>query len=171
MFRARNTLIITLALVAGSSLAIGFAAPAGATTPPPVPQYLIRFTAITTKAPDPTVGRLFRSTACVIGPATNPIAFNCQENGHIVLDSVGGLGTASLSSVIAGINWNFTLRRAVTGATTFVMNGSGTESQGASPVSRPVHVTGRITVIPTPDPTVGPIIKGTEAVYLVPTPA
>jgi hypothetical protein len=38
-------------------------------------------------------------------------------------------------------------------------------------VRRPVRVTGRITVVPTPDPTVGPTIKGTESVYPLPIPA
>jgi hypothetical protein len=156
-------------LAAGSTLAIGLAAPVGATTPAPVPQFLIRFEAISTRSPDPTVGLQFRSTACVISSATHPIAFNCQETGHVVLDNAGGLGTASLSSVVAGIKWNFTLRRAVaTGATTYLMNGTGTESLGTPPALHPVHVTGRITVLPTPDPTVGPLIKGTEAVYPLP---
>jgi hypothetical protein len=50
------------------------------------------------------------------------------------------------------------------------MSGTGTESTGTTPVLRPVRVTGRITIVRTPDPTVGPIIKGTEAVYLLPLP-
>jgi hypothetical protein len=47
------------------------------------------------------------------------------------------------------------------------MAGKGTESLGASPVLRPVTVTGTLTVEPTPDPT----IKGTEEVHPLPTTA
>ena len=166
----RRPLLAALALAAGSTLVL--AAPAGATiTPPrPIPQYLISFTAIAQPG-DPTVGLQFHSTACAIGPATNPIVVTCQENGHIVFSTVGGSGTAAVSSVMAGINWTFKLVRASATGSTYAMSGTGTESVGTTPIRRPVRVTGRITVIPTPDPTLGPIIKGTEAVYPLPIPA
>jgi hypothetical protein len=170
MLAVRRSLVAALALAAGSALAAGVATSAGATTPPPVPQYLIRFEAL--GAPGPVPGLTFHSTACVIGPATNPILVNCKESGHVVFSSVGGEGVASLSSVIAGIKWTFILiKSSAAGSTTYLMNGTGTESQGTTPIQRPVRVTGKITVIPTPAGVVGPLVKGTEAVYLLPVPA
>ncbi len=171
MFATRRPLLAALALTAGPILTLAMAVPAGAATtpPPPTPQFVIHFSAVTQPPPDPTLGLAFHSTACVIGPPTHPLLVKCQENGHVVLSATGGSGSASLSSAFAGINWTFKLVRTSTATTTtYLMSGKGTESTGASPVLRPVRVTGRITVIPTPDPTAGPTIRGTEAVYPLP---
>jgi hypothetical protein len=167
----RRPLLAALAFAAGLTLSLGFATVAGATiTPVPVPQFIIHFTAISRPA-DPTTGLQFRSTSCAIGPATHPIVVPCQETGHIVFSSIGGSGSASLSSVLAGINWTFSLARAsATTATTYAMSGTGTESTGTTPVRRPVRVTGQITVLPSPDPTLGPVVKGTENIYPLPFP-
>jgi hypothetical protein len=167
----RRPLLAVLAFAAGSTLALGLATPAGASiSPPPVPQFIIHFTAYT-QPPDPTLGLQFHSTTCTIGPATHPIVVTCKESGHIVFSTAGGSGSASVSSVLVGINWTFTLARATAiGATTYTMSGSGTESTGTTPVLRRVRVTGTIALIPTPDPTLGPTIKGTENIYPVPSP-
>ena len=162
----RRLLLAALALAAGTTLALAAPATATVTPPPPVPQFVISFTAIA-QPPVSTAGLAFHSTACAIGPATHPIVVTCHESGHIVFSTVGGSGSASVSSALAGINWTFTLLRATATGTTYAMSGRGTESVGTTPILRPVRVTGRITVFPTPDPT----IKGTEAVYPLPIPA
>jgi hypothetical protein len=86
---------------------------------------------------------------------------------HDQVHDHGGSGTASVSSVPAGINWKSTLVRSDPTTNAYRMVGKGTESMGASPVQRPVKVTGTLTVEPTPSPT----IKGTEDVYPLPSPA
>jgi hypothetical protein len=162
----RRLLLTALALAAGSALAIGLPSAAGATpNPAPVPQYIIYFSAIALPA-TPT-GLQFHSTSCAIGPATNPIVATCRETGTIKFTTTGGSGTASVSSAIAGINWKFTLARSDLTTNSYRMAGKGTESIGASPVARPVKVTGTFTVEPTPDPT----IKGTEELFPLPTTA
>jgi hypothetical protein len=153
-----------LALTAGSALATGLPSGAGATTNARVPQYIIRFSAIV--LPATPAWLRFHSTSCAIGPAVDPIVVTCQENGTIRFTAAGGSGTASVSSVLAGINWKFTLVRATPTTNTYRMVGRGTESRGASPVLLPVKVTGTLKVEPTPDPT----IKGSESVYPLPTP-
>jgi hypothetical protein len=166
MLATRRVLLTTLALTAGSALGPGLPAAAGAApNATPVPQYIIQFSAIALPA-TPT-GLQFHSTSCVIGPATNPIVVTCKETGTITFTNTGGSGKASVSSVLAGIKWKFTLVRSSTTTSTYRMVGKGTESTGASPVLRPVKVTGTLTVIPTP----GPTINGTEEVYPLPTPA
>jgi len=166
MLATRRLLLTALALTAGSALAIGLPSAAGAApNPTPVPQYIIQFSAIALPA-TPT-GLQFHSTSCAIGPATHPIVVTCQETGTIKFSTTGGSGTASVSSALAGINWKFTLVRSDPTTNTYRMAGKGTESMGASPVLRPVKVTGTLTVEPTPDPT----INGTEDVYPLPTPA
>lgn len=162
----RRSVLTALALTAGSALAVGSPAAADAAPKPtPVPQYIIDFSAIARPA-TPT-GLQFHSTSCAIGPATNPIVVTCQESGTITFTSAGGSGRATVSSALAGINWKFTLVRSTATANTYRMSGRGTESMGASPVLRPVKVTGTLRVEPTPDPT----IKGTEDVYRLPTSA
>ncbi len=171
MLATRRPLLAALALAAGPILTLAVAVPAGAAAipPPPTPQFIIHFSALTQPPPDPTLGLGFRSIACVIGAPTHPLVVKCQENGHVVLSTTGGSGSASLSSVVAGVNWTFKLvRTTAASTTTYLMSGNGTESTGTSPVLRPVRVTGRITVVPTPDPTLGPTIRGTEAVYPLP---
>jgi hypothetical protein len=166
MLATRRLLLTALALTAGSALAIGLPSAAGAApNPRPVPQYIIQFSAIALPA-TPT-GLQFHSTRCAIGPATNPIAVTCRETGMIKFTTTGGSGRARVSSALAGINWKFTLVRSDPTTNTYRMVGKGTESMGASPVLRPVKVTGTLTVKPTPDPT----INGTEDVYPLPTPA
>ena len=167
MAATRRSLLTALALAAGSAAALGAPLAASATpNPAAVPQYIIKFTAIV--VPATTAGMQFHSTTCVIGPATNPIVATCQETGTIAFTSTGGSGTASVSSALADINWTFTLVRSSTAASaTYRMVGKGTESNGASPVLRPVKVSGRITVKPTPDPT----LRGTEDVYPLATTA
>lgn len=163
---ARRLLLTALAFAAGSALAIGLPSAAGAATnPAPVPQYIIYFTAIALPA-TPT-GLQFHSTSCAIGPATNPIVITCQETGNIRFTTTGGSGTANVSSSLAGIDWKFSLVRSDLATNSYRMAGKGTESIGASPVLRPVKVTGRLTVEPTPDPT----IKGTEEIYPLPNTA
>ena len=130
-----------------------------------MPQYIVQFTAIALPA-TPT-GLQFHSTRCAIGPATNPIVVTCRETGTIRFTTTGGSGTAHVSSPLAGINWKFTLVRTDPTTSTYRMFGKGTESMGASPVLRPVKVTGTLTVEPTPNPT----INGTEYVYPLLTPA
>ena len=158
----RRLLLTAFALAAGSALGVPSAAGA-APNPTPVPQYIIAFTA--TVLPTTPTGLEFQSSSCAIGPATNPIVVTCKETGTIKFTATGGSGTASVSSVLAGINWKFTLVRSSAATNTYRMVGKGKESMGASPVLRPVKVTGKLTVEPTPNPT----IKGTEDVYPLPT--
>lgn len=166
--RARRRLLLsTVALAAASAPALSLASPANAATgSAAVPQYIVNFTAIAgPPAPD---GLPFHSTACAIGPAIDPIVVTCQESGVISFTAAGGSGRASISSVLADINWTYTLTRSTaSAATTYRMVGTGTETVGTSPVLRPVRVTGTIMVKPTPDPT----IHGTEDVYPRLTPA
>jgi len=162
----RRLLLIALPLTAASALAVGLPVAAGATRVPlPLPQYVIQFSAI--GSPATPTGLQFHSTSCAIGPATNPIVVTCHETGTIKFTTTGGSGTASVSSALAGINWKFTLVRSNLTTNTYRMVGKGTETMGASPVLRPVKVTGTLTVRPTPDPT----INGTEDVYPLATPA
>lgn len=157
----RRSLLTALPFTVASALAVGLPAVASATpVPRQLPQYVIQFSAIGSVAT--SSGLQFHSTSCAIGPATNPIVSNCQETGSVTFTTAGGSGTANVSSVFAGINWTFTLTRSSAVATSYKMVGYGTESVGASPVVRPVKVTGKLTVKPTPDPT----ISGTEDVYL-----
>jgi hypothetical protein len=166
MLAIRRLLLTALTLSAGSALLIVAPSAAGAAPiPRPVPQYIIHFTA--TALPATPTGLQFHSTSCAIGAATNPIVVTCRETGTIRFTITGGSGTAHVSSVLAGINWNFTLVRAEVTTNTYRMVGTGRESIGTSPVLRPVRVTGTLTVEPTPNPT----IKGTEEVYPLPTPA
>lgn len=150
-----------LGLAAGSVLLClpTGAGAAAASTPASVPQYIVHFDAIV--APPSTKGLAFHSTRCDIGPATNPLVVKCHETGTIKFTTGGGSGTATVSSALAGIDWKFTLHRTSASSTTYQMTGKGTESSGASPVARPVKVTGTITVTPTPDPT----FHGTEDVF------
>ncbi len=157
----RRLLLTALPLTAASALAVGLPAAAGGTpVPPALPQYVIQFSAI--GLPAMPTGLQFHSTSCAIGPATNPIVVTCKETGTIKFTTTGGSGTGSVSSALAGINWTFTLTRSIAVTNTYMMVGYGTESMGATPVVRPVKVTGTLTVKPTPDPTIG----GTEDVYL-----
>jgi hypothetical protein len=166
MLATRHLLLTALALTAGSALAIGLPSAAGAAPiPTPVPQFIIQFSAIA--LPASPIGLQFHSTRCIIGPATHPIVVTCQETGTIKFTTTGGSGTATVSSALAGINWKFTLVRSDATTNRYRMVGKGTESMGATPVLRPVKVTGMLTVEPTPDPT----INGTEDVYPLPTPA
>lgn len=166
MLATPRLLLAALALTSGAALAIGLPSAADAApNPTPVPQYVIQFSVIA--LPVATTGLHFHSTSCAIGPATNPIVVTCQETGTIKFTTTGGSGTASVSSVLAGINWKFKLVRSAATTDTYRMVGKGTESTGTSPVARPVKVTGTLTVEPTPDPT----INGTETVYPLPTPA
>jgi len=165
MLGTRSFLLTALALTAVSALAIGLPSAADAAQKStPVPQYIIRFSAIALPA-TPT-GLQFHSTSCAIGPAINPIVVTCQETGTVKFVTAGGSGTAIVSSALAGINWKFTLVRSDPTSNAYRMVGKGTESMGASPVLQPVKVTGTLTVEPTPDPTV----DGTEDVYPLPTP-
>ncbi len=161
----RRLLLTALPFTVASALAIG--PPAAGATPVPsqLPQYVIQFRAI--GSPATPTGLQFHSTSCAIGPATNPIVVPCQEVATITFAATGGSGTASLSSALAGINWTFTLTRSSAATDTYRMVGHGTESMGATPVVRPVKVTGNLTVKATPDPT----ISGTEDVYLSLPPA
>jgi hypothetical protein len=166
MIATRRLLLTALGLAAGSALATGLPSAAGAApNPTPIPQYIINFSAIA--LPISPTGLQFHSTSCAIGPATNPIVVTCKETGKIRFTATGGSGTASVSSVLAGINWKFTLVRTDPTTSTYRMIGNGTESVGANPVLLPVKVTGSLTVEPTPDPT----IKGTEDVFPLPPPA
>jgi hypothetical protein len=160
MSATRRLLSSALPFAAASALAVGLPAAGATPVPPPLPQYVIGFSAI--GLPATSIGLQFHSTRCAIGPATNPIVVTCQESGTIRFTTTGGSGTASLSSALAGINWAFTLTRSSAATNTYKMVGYGTESIGATPVVRPVKVTGKLTVKPTPDPT----ISGTEDVYL-----
>lgn len=155
----RRSLLTALPLTAASALAVGL--PAAGATPGPrlLPQYIIEFSAI--GLPVAPTGVQFHSTRCAIGPATNPIVVTCQETATIKFTATGGSGTANVSSALAGINWTFTLTRTSAVTNTYKMVGYGTESMGASPVLRPVKVTGKFTLKPTP----GPTISGTEDVY------
>jgi hypothetical protein len=160
MLGIRRTVLSTLALAAGSALAL--AAPSAASAAPnpkALPQYVIHFRAIVLP-PSTTTGLQFHSTSCAIGPTSNPIVVTCQESGTIKFAATGGSGTATVSSALAGIDWKFSLVRSSASANTYRMVGSGTESVGTSPVRLPVRVTGTITVEPTPLPT----ITGTEDV-------
>jgi hypothetical protein len=158
MLRFRRPLIGSLALVMGSALALGLAAPAGASaTPRPVPQYIIHFSAYL--SPPSSGGLAFRSNFCTISPATSPVVAKCQENGVIRLSSTGGNGRAKVSSPMVGINWTFTL--VATGPNRYQMSGKGTESPSGPPILRPVRVTGTIETAPTPIPT----LKGTQYVF------
>jgi hypothetical protein len=161
MVATRRSLLTALALTAGSALALGLPAAADAApNPTSVPQYIIHFSAIASPAATPT-GLQFHSTSCAIGPAINPIVVTCKETGTIRFTTSGGSGKASVSSPLAGISWSFTLVRSSAATNSYRMVGTGTESVGTTPVSRPVKVTGTLTVVPTPDPT----INGTENVY------
>jgi len=167
MIAIRRLILTAVALTTGSALALGLPAAAGAApNQTTVPQYIINFSAIALPATTAT-GLRFHSTSCAIGPAINPIVVTCQETGTISFATAGGSGTASVSSALAGINWKFTLVRSNLTTNTYRMVGKGTETMGASPVLRPVKVTGTLTVRPTPDPT----INGTEDVYPLATPA
>jgi hypothetical protein len=166
MLATRRLFLTALALTAGSALAIGL--PSAATAAPTVtqvPQYIIQFSAIA--LPVTPSWLQFHSTRCAIGPSTNPIVVTCKETATIRFTNAGGSGTATVSSVLAGIHWKFTLVKANPITNVFRMVGRGTESIGSSPVLRPVRVTGTLTLEPTPDPT----IKGSEDVYPLPTPA
>jgi hypothetical protein len=161
MIAIRRSLLTALALTAGSALALGLPAAAGAApNPTALPQYIIHFTAIALPAAT-TTGLQFRSTSCAITPATNPIVATCKETGTIKFATAGGSGSASVSSPLAGINWRFTLVRSAATTDTYRMVGNGTESMGATPILRPVKVTGTLTV----EPTSAQTIKGTENVY------
>lgn len=158
---ARRFASAALGLVAGSVLLVlptGVGS-ASASTPTSVPQYIVHFSAIVT--PPSTKGAAFHSTSCDIGPATNPLVVRCHETGTIKFTTDGGSGTATVSSALTGIDWRFTLHRTSASSTTYQMTGKGTESSGASPVTRPVKITGTLTVTPTPDPT----FHGTEDVF------
>ncbi|HXW81764.1 MAG TPA: hypothetical protein VEJ84_19825 [Acidimicrobiales bacterium] len=72
-----------------------------------------------------------------------------------------------MSSPLSDINWKFTLHRSSVSSTTYQMVGKGTETSGASPIVRPVKVTGTITVSPTP----GPTLQGTEDIFPLSTSA
>ena len=94
MIAIRRSLLTALALTAGSALALGLPAAAGAApNPTAVPQYIIHFTAIALPAAT-TTGLQFRSTSCAITPATNPIVATCKETGTIKFATAGGSGSA-----------------------------------------------------------------------------
>jgi hypothetical protein len=156
----RRLLLSALPFTATSALAVGLPATGATPLPPPLPQYVIHFSAI--GLPATPIGLQFHSISCAIGLATDPIVVTCQETGTIRFTTTGGSGSASVSSALAGINWMFTLTRSNAVTNTYKMVGYGTESVGATPVVRPVKVTGKLTVKPTPDPT----ISGTEDVHL-----
>jgi len=136
-----------------------------ASTPAPVPQYIVQFSAVA--LPLSTNGLSFHSTSCVIGPATNPIVVLCEETGTVKFTESGGSGTATVTSALAGIKWKFTLHRSSVSSTVYQMVGKGTETSGTSPIVRPVRVTGTLTVTPTPEPT----LQGTENVFPLASPA
>jgi len=144
---------------------VGLPSAAGAAAiPAPVPQYVVQFSAIV--LPPSAGGLEFHSTSCGIGPATHPIMVLCQETGTIKFTASGGSGTATVTSVLSTINWKFTLHRSSVSSMVYQMVGKGTESAGATPIVRPVKVTGTLTVSPTPEPT----FHGTEDVFPLPTP-
>ncbi len=144
---------------------VGLPAAAGAAPiPAPVPQYVVQFSAIV--LPPSAGGLEFHSTSCGIGPATHPIMVLCKETGTIKFTASGGSGTATVTSVLSTINWKFTLHRTSVISTVYQMVGKGTESSGATPILRPVKVTGTLTVSPTADPT----FRGTEDVFPLPIP-
>ncbi len=165
MMANRRVAAVALALTAGSVF-VALPTSAGATSKPaPVPQYIVQFSAIV--SPPSTTGLEFHSTSCAIGPAIDPIVVQCNESGTIKFTATGGSGTATVTSVMATINWKFTLHRTSVSSTAYQMVGKGTESEGATatPITRVVKVKGPITVVPTPDPT----FHGTEDVYPVPS--
>jgi len=157
----RHLASAALAIAAGSALA-ALPSAAGA-APAPAPQYVVQFSAIA--LPPSTGGLDFHSTSCAIGPATHPIVVPCHETGTIEFTaSGGGSGTAMVTSALSSINWKFTLHRTSVSSTMYRMTGHGTESVGATPILRPVKVTGTLTVTPTPDPT----FHGAEDVFPLP---
>jgi hypothetical protein len=149
-----------LALAAGSII-VCLTIPAGAASKStPAPQYIVQFSA--TELPPSTSGvATFHSTSCAIGPATNPIVVQCHETGTIRFTASGGSGTATVTSVMSDINWKFKLHRSSVSSMAYRMVGKGTETSGASPIVRPVKVTGTIAVSPTPEPT----LQGTEDIF------
>jgi len=152
-----------LAFTAGSAV-VCLTTAAGA-SPTPTPQYIVQFSAVASAVS--TNGLVFHSTSCVIGPPTNPIVVQCQETGTVRFTASGGSGRATVSSPLSDINWKFTLHRSSVSSTTYQMVGKGTETSGASPIVRPVKVTGTITVSPTP----GPTLQGTEDIFPLSTSA
>jgi len=162
----RHLASAALAITAGSVMVAlpSAAGSAPAPAPAPVPQYIVQFSAIA--LPPSTGGLMFHSTSCAIGPATHPIVVLCQETGTIQFTASGGSGTAKVTSALSSINWKFTLYRTSVSSTLYRMVGKGTESVGATPILRPVKVTGTLTVVPTPDPT----FHGTEDVFPLPVP-
>ena len=156
----RHFVSVALALTAGS--AIGGLPAAASAAPAAVPQYVVQFSAIA--SPPSASGLAFHSTSCAIGPATHPIVVLCKETGTIRFAASGGSGTATETSVLSTIHWKFTLHRTSVSSTVYQMVGKGTESSGATPILRPVKVTGTLTVSPTPDPT----FRGTEDVFPLP---
>jgi hypothetical protein len=164
MMAMRHLASAALAVAAGSVMVALPSAAGAAPSPAPVPQYVVQFSAIA--LPPSTGGLEFHSTSCAIGPATNPIVVLCQERGAIKFTATGGSGTATVTSALSEINWKFTLYRTSASSTLYRMVGKGTESVGATPILRPVKVTGTLTVVPTPDPT----FHGTEDVFPLPTP-
>jgi hypothetical protein len=164
MMTVRQSVSVALALIGGSVI-VGLPSAAGAAPkPPPVPQYVVQFSAIA--LPPSTGGLDFHSTSCAIGPATDPIVVQCQETGAIRFTPGGGSGTAMVTSALSTIDWTFTLHRTSVASAVYRMVGKGTESVGATPVLRRVKVTGMLTVLPTPDPT----MQGTEDVFPLPIP-
>jgi len=165
----RRLISAALALAAGSVM-VALPSTAGATaTPAKVPQYIVDFDAIA--LPVSTGGLAFHSTSCAIGPALDPIVVQCNETGTIEFTAKGGSGTATVTSPLSTISWEFKLHRTsatstVPISTVYRMVGKGTESQGSTPIVRPVKVKGLITLVATPDPT----FHGTEDVYPRPTP-
>jgi hypothetical protein len=158
----RHVATAALALAAGSVMVALPSTAGAAPAPAPVPQYIVQFSAIA--SPPATTGLTFHSTSCAIGPATNPIVTVCQENGTITFLPSGGSGTATVTSVLSTIHWHFKLHRATATGTTYRMTGTGKETVGTTPVLRPVKVTGTLTVLPTPDPT----LQGTEDIFPLP---
>jgi len=164
MMTVRQSVSVALAIIGGSVI-VGLPSVAGAAPkPPPVPQYIVQFSAIA--LPPSTGGLAFHSTSCAIGPATDPIVVQCQETGTVRFTASDGAGTAMVTSALSTIDWKFTLLRTSVASTVYRMVGKGTESVGTTPVLRRVKVTGMITVLPTPDPT----IQGTEDVFPLPIP-
>ncbi len=148
--------------IAGGSVIVGLPSLAGA-TPTPVPQYIVQFSA--SALPPTASGLVFHSTSCSIGPATHPIVVLCKEAGTVKFTASGGSGTATVTSAMTTIDWKFTLHRNSASSTVYQMVGKGSETAGASPILRPVKVTGTLKVSPTPEP----MFYGTEDVFPLPS--